>query len=333
MLVRRILLSIAGIVMSVAVLCSTTAPALGATSSSTGAGNGLRVAPVTTNIVVNPGQTQTVQISVQNVTKNPVELQAVVDDFTASTNESGEPALLLDPNQYAPSHSLKRYVAPINNFGLQAGEEKTITVSITIPSNAPGGGYFGAVRFAPASTASNNNVTLSASIGSLVLVRVPGNVKEQMTLESFDVRTTNNNSPQFIFTDNTHIAAVARFKNEGDVQEQPFGKVLLKQGNKQIAAYEINDITPRGNVLPASIRRFDINLDKVGLFGAYTLVANFGYGTNGQLLSAQTTFYVVPVGLLLAAAGVIILILLAIFVLPKLIRNYNERVVERAARK
>lgn len=334
MSLRSFVASSSGVLASLALIFGVTMPVnAAATSTNAGVGNGLKVSPVTTNITVNPGQTQTVQVYVQNVTKGTVELQALVNDFTATTNETGIPALLLNPDQYAPTHSLKRFVAPIGNFSLKAGEQKVVNVLITIPKTASAGGYYGAVRFAPASSSSTSNVTLSASVGSLILVRVPGDIKEQVRLDSFDVRAGENDSPRVVFTSGKGLVVAARFENLGDIQEQPFGKVILKQGNTTLASYEINDTTPRGNVLPNSIRKFTVTLDKVGAFGRYTLSGNFGYGSSGQLLSAQTTFYVIPVGIIATAVIVVLAILFAVFVLPRLVREYNRRVVERATRR
>lgn len=320
--------------LSLVIIGTATVPAFAASSTVTGgSGNGLKVSPVTTNLVINKGETKVVTVYVQNVTKSSITLQAIINDFTSSDNESGQPALLLDPNQYAPSHSLKRYVAPIDNFTLQPGEQKGVSASITIPQSAAAGGYYGAVRFAPASTTSGGNVTLSASVGSLILVKVPGDFKEDLKLLSMDVRTSPEESPRVVFTGSSGLVAAIRFQNQGDVQEQPFGKVLLKQGDKQLASFEINNTTPRGNVLPDSTRKFTINLDKVGFFGQYTLVGNFGYGSNGQLLSGQTTFYVIPVALIIAVVALLLVILFAIFGLPRMVKAYNRRVIRKASRR
>ncbi len=299
-------------------------------SAATSGGNGLRVSPVTTNLTINPGDTQVVTINVQNVTDSPATLQVVINDFT-SEGETGNPALLLNPGQYAPVHSLKRFVAPIPDVSLGAGASKAVKVDITIPKGTSGGGYYGAVRFAPASVNQANNVTLSSSVASLVLVRVTGNFKEQLDLASMDVRGGTNGSPSVIFTSNQNLYAAIRFQNLGDVQEQPFGKVLLKQGNTQLASYEVNDAT-RGNVLPDSIRRFNVKLDKVGWFGKYTVYGNFSYGTNGQLMSGQTTFYVVPLPAIIGVLLLVAVIVFLIFGFPKLKRQYDRNIVRRARR-
>ena len=216
-----------------------------------------------------------------------------------------------------------------------AGQTKEIKVTITVPKTAAGGGYFGAVRFASAGgNDPTKNVTLAASVGSLVLVKVPGDVVESVKLESIDVRSgkdaANGNS---VFTSNKNLYAVARFKNTGNVHEQPFGKIIVKKGSKLLQTTEINNTDPKGNVLPDSVRRFSIKLDKIGTFGKYTVEGNFGYGTNGQLLSGKTSFFVVPVVLIVVALVVLALLILAAVGLPKMIKRYNAGVVRRANRR
>lgn len=332
---HNVLASMGALLAAFALIITTALPAAAATSSTSigGSGNGLKISPVTSDLIISPGQTKTVVVYAQNVTNSAISLQVLVNDFTASGDETGSPALILNPNQYAPTHSLKRFVAPINGITLQPGEQKGVNVVITVPKDAAAGGYYGAIRFTPALTNTNSTVTLSASVASLILVRVPGNVKEDMQLLSLGVNQGTGGASQVLFTGNKNLIATMRFQNSGDVQEQPFGKLLLKQGSKTVATYEINNTTPAGNVLPGSIRRFTINLDKVGAFGKYTVVGNFGYGSSGQLLSGQTTFYVIPLALIGVVIAIILVILFFIFVFPRMVRTYNKRVIRQASRR
>lgn len=324
---------VASSLATLALIAFSIIPATMAADTVNGGGSGMRVSPVTTNIIANPGQTTVVRVTVQNVTSSPMNLQVLINDFTASNDESGTPAIILDANKYAPTHSLKRFVEPIANITLQPNEEKTIPVNIDIPKGAAGGGYFGAVRFAPVTTdtSSGKNVTLAASVGSLILVRVSGEVKDDLRLASIEARQ--NDNPKVIVTSNKNLTAVVRFDNQGNVQEQPFGKIILKKGNKEIASYEVNNVDPRGNVLPDSIRKFSVNLDKVGSIGKYTLVGNFGYGTSGQLISGQTTFYVIPLYLMILIVLLILLVIFLIFGMPRLVKRYNKNVIAKARRR
>ncbi len=303
-----------------------------AQTAAVGAGNALKVSPVRLDIKMDPGTTQTITVTIQNLTSTAAILHPVINDFVASGDESGRPNIILNEDEYAPSHSLKRLVLPLKDFTVHAGETREVKVTIEVPKDAAGGGYYGAVRFAPASNEGDKNVNLAASVGTLVLLRVNGNIKEDLAVDSFDVRKKKN-SPSSFFMDNKGINAVIRFKNSGNVQVEPFGTISLKRFGKQVANYKINDSAVRGSVLPDSVRRFDVELKKLSSFGKYTLVGNFGYGETGQLLTAQTTFYVVPVFMILIGVGIVLLLLFLIFVLPRMIRAYNRRIIRRASRR
>jgi len=207
-------------------------------------------------------------------------------------------------------------------------------VSITIPKDAAGGGYYGAVRFAPEERDGAQNVTLSASVGSLILVRVPGDVKENLELQSFDVRHGDNAaSGSALFTTNKDLYAVARFSNKGNVHTQPFGKIVVKKSGKIIQTLEINKDEPKANVLPDSTRKFSVKLDKLGSFGKYTVDGNFGYGDNGQLITGSTSIFIIPLFLIIAGLVFLILILALLFGLPRAVKRYNQSVIKKASRR
>lgn len=323
-------------VIAVAVLALAVpyAPAGAATSSKpTGNGNGLRISPVRTDRTIQPGKSDTILVSVTNVTGGAASFQAIINDFVASSDESGNPAIILDPTKFAPSHSLKRYVPKVAPITLQAGEEKQVPIVVDVPANAAAGGYYGAVRFAPASNsnAQNTQVSLSGSVGSLILVKVPGDLKEQLSIAGIEV-SSGNNSGNF-FTNNKNLNVAVRFQNQGNLQEAPFGKLLVRdRSNKILHTYEINKIVPPGNVLPDSIRKFIIPI-QTGSFGEYKIEGNFGYGGAGQLLSVATTIYIIPISLIIIFASLVVLLAAAIFGIPRLLKAYNQRVLRRAGRR
>ena len=152
--------------------------------------SGLKISPVRSDITVNAGSTQIVPVTVENVTSQVASYKVVINDFTAATDETGQPQIILDSNQFAQSHSLKRLVGDIPNVTLSPGQTANINVPVTVPKDYKAGGYYGAVRFVPASSdnAASKNVTLSASVGSLILVTVPGDIREALSVASLDVR-------------------------------------------------------------------------------------------------------------------------------------------------
>ncbi len=307
--------------------------------SNPGAGNALRIAPVRSDLVINPGETKTIDVSVTNVTDAPARLKGIINDFGPSQDESGQPRIFLDEDAAAPTRGLKKYIKPIGELTLQPQERRTIKVAISIPSDAAGGGYYGTVRFAPASANSSENVSLSGSVGSLLLVTVPGDIVEKANVKSFNVARQDGDKlgkASNFFTngqkdsDGKGIQAVFRIENTGNVQIAPFGKAVLKKSGKEIASYELNSTTPRGNVLPDSIRRFQIDLgDKTGSFGKYSLEGNFGYGTSGQLISVKSSFYVVPLAYLLVGVGLVLVLIAAILIAPRWLKSHDRKLLRK----
>lgn len=295
--------------------------------------NGYRVSPVRTDLTIKPGASSSITVYIQNASSAVEHLQVVVNDFQPPKDESGDPALLLNGST-APQHSLKQFIkVAMPTFTLQPGQQAPVNVAINVPAGTPGGGYYGAIRFAPVGASGSKNVNLSASVASLVLLTVPGNLSEKVTIAGFGVAQGNDStSLRSLFLNNKNLKAVVRFQNGGNVQEQPFGKIQLKKGSKVLATYNINSSDSPGNVLPDSIRRFTVNLDHVGSFGKYKIVGNFGYGSKGELLTASATFWVIPLVVIIIAAIILLLILFLIFGLPRLIRRYNRRVIAKANR-
>src|ERR1022692_961595 len=123
--------------------------------SAAASGNGYRLSPVRTDLIISKGSSDKVSVYIQNASSAPEDLEVIVDDFQAPTNESGYPALLLN-GATAPDHSLKQFTTlPVKEIFLQPGQTSTVAVDITIPSSAASGGYYGAIRFAPVTTGAN----------------------------------------------------------------------------------------------------------------------------------------------------------------------------------
>jgi hypothetical protein len=305
-------------------------PASFAATSTQASNDGMKVSPVRTDVIMSPGQSKTVTVTIQNVTKNDGSYTVITNDFQAK-DETGAPSLLLNGSLNA-QHGLKQYMSAPKTVAVAAGQQKEVPVTVTLPANIAGGGYYGAVRFAPATAGQNGaNVSLSGSVASLILVSVPGDVTDNLQIASFSA--SHGDSSGSFFTSNKDLSATVRFRNAGNVQEQPFGKILLKKGDKTLSSYEINTSDPRGNVLPDSIRRFDVPLKGVGSFGKYSLVGNFGYSSKGQLVSASTSFYVVPLPLVIVAIIIVLLLVALLAAGPRAIRRYNQRVLRRAGRR
>ena len=305
---------IACVVMATAIMIA--APHASAVEQKANATNTLKISPVRSDIQVKPGESKTVEVVIINLTDAPMTVRAITNDFIAG-DERGTPALILDPDQYAPSHSLKRFMKPISDVTIPAGKDKVVDVVINVPKNAQAGGYFGAVRFAPTDPEGGGQVNMSASVASLILLTVPGPMTEKLDLTTFNIEQ--GGKAGTFFQSANDLTAAIRFESKSNVQVAPFGKVSVKQGDKVVYEYDFNGQQPRDMILPDSARRWDIPLKNINSFGNYTVYATLTYGTTNQTIETSKSFWVIPwtiiaiaVGAVLLLVGVVLIIIFAI---------------------
>src|SRR6056297_1425594 len=139
-----------------------------------GTGSGLRVSPTRTELSIVPGDNREVTQTVRNVTQNAVTVEPTLNDFE-SDGLTGEPRLIGDPEEIS-AYSLREFISLPDSFDLEPDEERELTINVDVPDEASPGAYFGSVlyRASPQGSGGSGQVALVASVGSLVLLEVPG---------------------------------------------------------------------------------------------------------------------------------------------------------------
>lgn len=298
-------------------------------AQSGGSGQALEIAPPVVNLKADPGQTITTKISLRDISQDPLIVTGEVNDFVAA-GEDGTPKVILDDENAAEDpYSLKSWIAPLPELKLEPRQIKDMTVTIRVPSDAAPGGYYGVIRFTGTPPElEGTGVSLSASLGSLVFVRVSGDAKESMQVEEFTTTLNGNNTSLF---EAAPVNFMERLKNTGNTHLQPAGQVTITDMfGQKVAVVNVN-LPPR-NVLPQSIRKFEQPLDStvIGnkiLFGRYTADLNITYGDSHQTLTASTTFWVIPYKLI--GIGIVVIIA-GFFLLRFLIRRYNRKIIQKS---
>jgi hypothetical protein len=320
--IRRIVLSALAVTMAISGISPLTAQA-----ANQDVGQALEIAPPVLNLKADPGATVPTTISLRDVSSSPLVVRNQINDFVAA-GEDGTPKILLEDSSQESPYSLKSWIQPLPQFTLKPREVNQLKVTIRVPKDAAPGGYYAVIRFTASPPGlEGSGVSLSASLGTLVLLRVNGDAKESMSVEQF--QATKNGSSNTLF-ESAPIIFLTRLKNAGSTHEQPTGQIAVKDmfGNP-VANVNVN--LNRGNILPSSVRRFEQPLDSsvIGnrfLFGRYTADLTVNYGTKGQTVTANTSFWVIPYRMI----GFVILLLIIAFVLIRIgIRRYNERLIER----
>jgi hypothetical protein len=311
------------------------------TNAQTPAGSGLRISPTRSDLSIVPGDSREVVQTIRNVTQNAVTVEPVLNDFE-SDGVSGEPRLIGDPNQIS-AYSLREFVQVPEPFDLEAGEERELTISVTVPENASPGGYFGSMlyRASPKGSSGDGQVALVASVGSLILLEVPGDITERIEIE--DISAYLGDNAGSLFTKKPDAVGVL-IENQGNSFSQPFGKVSVKdwRGN-DIFLYELNDSSPRGNILPSSTRLFKNELfnvevrtvngeevvDKTSPIkwpGRYSVVGNISHGSTGEIFTVESSFWYIPLWLIITLAVVLVVLVVGAYYLY---RKYVSKATKR----
>ncbi len=289
-------------------------------------GQGFQISPVIVELNADPGQTYILDIKLKNVTTNTLVSKSQVNNFGAK-GENGDPQIFLDQNE-DNAYGMKNWVSKIPDYTFSPKDSRTIPVKINVPTSAEPGGHYGVIRFtgvAPELANDQSAVALSASVGTLVLIRVSGDVKESARLEDFFV---SQNSHKSGFFETGPLDIVERIKNTGNVHIKPTGSATVKDMfGRTVASFKVND--PPKNVLPDSIRRFEQKLNQQWLFGRYSANLDLSYGSTNQKLTGQLVFWVIPWKLILA---ILVLLVLIIIILRSGLKRYNRHIIKKARR-
>ncbi|NCQ54403.1 hypothetical protein COV88_00170 [Candidatus Saccharibacteria bacterium CG11_big_fil_rev_8_21_14_0_20_41_19] len=286
-------------------------------------GQGLEIAPPVITLTADPGQTINTKISLRDVSGGDLVVTGQINDFVAS-GEGGAPKVLLEETDKSP-YSIKDWISPLPELTLKPKQIENLPVTITVPTNAAPGGYYGVIRFtATPPELKDTGVSLSASLGALILLRVNGDVKEELSIEEFFVSKNGGKGTLF---ETAPLQFSERLKNDGTIHEKPSGLVTITDmfGNKT-ATLGINQ--PPTNILPGSIRKYDQTLDSsvIGnkiLFGLYTADLSITYGANNTVLNQKITFWVIPYTLIGATIAALIIAFLG---LRYAIKRYNKHI-------
>ncbi len=297
--------------------------------------NVLSISPVRTDVTIAPGTSAQIKLYVSNITKTAIAVQPIENDFVAGPKENGEPAIILSPSQYAPTHSLKRFMDPLPaSVTVPAVQRSLVTLTIAVPKTAQAGGYYGAVRFAPVNTSGNANLNLSESVASIILMTVPGPTTEEVGITNFDIQQYGSTGTNF--RNGKGLQLFLRFENKGNVQEAPFGQIYIQKGKKVTYSYNFNnaDVTgARQEILPDTSRRWTVPLSGFGSFGKYTIGGVFTYGTNSQhSLDVTKTVWIIPTVLIFAVAGGVLGLIALIVIIWLLLRSYKKRLLRHYRR-
>ncbi len=299
----------------------------------------MTIAPPVLDFTLNPGDVVKDVVRVTNNERSPFAIRPRLANFSAQPDDeiSGAP-------EFHPADEVRTgyELAPWIRL---SGEEQTVgpdeivnfPITIAVPKDAQPGSHFGAVQILagdPGTDLAGKNLGIERGVSVLIFIRVNGNAREELSVSRFGADRT--------FYSHLPAAFQVRLSNTGTTHLRPTGDIFVRNlFGHQVAALPVNPGPDFKAVLPDAARRFNTEWIRRKLpadtseyrqqfinfaFGKYEATLVLNYGTNGRLVTATTTFWVVPWLALLAAVLAAALLTL---VLILAIRGYNRLVIRR----
>jgi hypothetical protein len=298
----------------------------------------LTLTPVRLEIAGDPGQVLSKEITLFNERATTETYYVSYANFEAQ-GETGDPAFV------EAKEDLGTWMQTAESVSISPKTSQTIPIKVTIPQNAEPGGHFAAVFWGtlPPNTG-GNSVTIGAKMGLLVLLRVNGQVSEQGGVIEFFTKN------KLKFYTSLPVSFYYRFQNLGGDRIKPKGELKIKNVFG-ITEKKLNGNPVDGNVLPNSIRKFEIVwqgrdganppeekingnfFNKVAYewrnfaLGHYKAKLELVYGTKDEVTNSAFSFWVFPWHLIII---VLILLVLVYLIGRKLLRYYNSWVIGKA---
>jgi hypothetical protein len=294
------------------------------------AANALTLSPPTAELSAKPGETAAVVARLYNEGAEALVIQPTVLSFN-SKDETGQPNFYDDKTGL----DLQHWISVPDSLMLAPGETRSVVVTVAVPKDADPGGHYAAIFWGTSPPkVEGSGAGVEGQIAMLFLVNVEGKIKEDAEVIEFH--------PLSSFLTHLPVDLMVRFQNNGSVHEHPAGDIIIRNMfGRQSAVLPFNIQPSIGNVLPKSIRRFDLSWVKRAMDGSasewsqewqnfalgyYTAELNITYGAGNTLVTARTSFWVIPWMVSLVGLATLIIIVL---ILRVLVINYNKSVIRK----
>lgn len=279
--------------------------------------NDFVVEPGKTEIFLNKGESITKNITITNRINKPVNFNLTTEDLVG-TNDQSQPIVLMG-DETGP-YSLKNLIKPeITNFTLNFGEKITIPVTVSVPLDAEPRGYYGALIVSnepeklsdEGANGAQGRTRIISRIGSLFLVKINGEGKEEGKLTSFKI-----SGPSQSFYESKPKSFEVAYQNTGNVHLVPYGKITVRN----LMGRTVSEVPVDAYfVLPNSTRYREVIWNNPGfMMGRYTADLSFYKGYGNEYDQAKISFWVLPWKIVVPVIiGLIIFVTLAYYILTR----------------
>lgn len=293
----------------------------------------LTISPTKIEVSADPGQTIVGEIELFNEETETKTFFTSYENFEPR-GETGSPFFV------GGGVGLASWISAQQSLQITPGERVVVPYTITIPNDATPGGYFAAVFFGsqPPATSVGSEVSIGGKVGTLVLLRVNGEVTETGGVIAFSAGVDNG----FLFT-SVPVPLTYRFSNDGGDRAIPRGEIVITNvfGGHVTT---LNANPNEGSVLPNSVRKFELVWGEAPFtqvesgrtffeivkhqaanlrLGVYNMELSLSWGQTNQSSKEAIKVFMFPWQL-------IVVVGLCLFVLYVVLRQYNRFIISRA---
>ncbi len=258
-----------------------------------------------TSVKIKPGESRQVEVRVVNSSSKPMKIGTQAVDFTVG-EDGATPVAITEKVGGSNRWSLASWLTMTpNEQTLQSGKIGLINVLIQIPDDALPGGHYAMITHQPVlGNATQDGQAVSAvnqKVGTLLYVVVDGPVNEEAYINNFMIPKYSEFGPvPFSFS----------VDNRSDVHITP--KIGLTIRN--MFGRTVETLQPETkNIFPFTSRVIEGKWEQIWGFGRYSAELKMSYGEQGKVVIQRTSFWLIPIKLLIAL-GIILLTLLAIII-------------------
>ncbi len=269
------------------------------------------ITPLTRDLSAKPGETITGTLDLTNLSNRSQTYVPLARNFTADPDSDGDrPKILPSDETEGPTDLADWIEFALPSVTIAPSATAAVAYRIVVPPDAEPGGHYGVV-FATASSAgepSGSGVTLSGSVGSLILLTVSGDVTVDGSARQL-VAVDSGGTPRRIF-EAPPIHLKLTLRNDGNVHLIPTGTLTVTRGSTTVLTQALNQTG--GRLLPSSDRTYRETIaDDIG-YGRFTAAAALTLtAPTGQTIPASlvTSFWILPIRAIAVSLAALLLAL------------------------
>lgn len=259
-------------------------------------------------LVLKPGEKKQVQIRVRNSSDRSLPILSQATDFIIG--EDGETPVPVTEDTSGRWSSAEWLTMVPQGQTLQTQETGMINVLIEVPEDALPGGHYAMITHQPNAEglsagesvgAVDSASGISQRVGTLMYLIVEGDINEEAFIREFNIPNFSEYGPvPFSYT----------VENASDIHITPKTKVEITD----MFGRKVDEIVVgEKNVFPMMNRDFEGEWEQVWGYGKYDAQATMSFGTAGKIVVAKTSFWLIPIKLIIAIL-IVLLTLIAVII-------------------